>query len=299
MPYRNIFVSSPAKLSIRNRQLRIYTDTEYSIPIEDISCLLLESQQITLSTHTLSSLTEDGVAVFICNSKHLPCSVLLPKNNHSRQLRVLKIQLNQSKPFLKRLWQSIVIAKIRNQAICLKLLNNNSYNKLEQLSKTVTSGDTTNVEGVAAALYFKELFGKEFSRNENNIINSALNYGYAIIRGAIARTLTVYGFELLLGINHHSELNNFNLADDLIEPFRPLVELFVVRNLNEDVYELTPKIKHLLLNLLNVSICIKNELHSVGFSIELVVKSLVTSLSKKENNLLLPELIEIRQHEYE
>lgn len=135
--------------------------------------------------------------------------------------------METGKPLQKRLWQQVVIQKIRNQALCLQLLELDGHEELLRMCKEVQSGDRTHVEAKAAAYYFRCMYGLGFSRGNDHIINSALNYGYAIIRGMIARSIICYGLEPSIGIFHHSELNNYNLADDMIEPFRPLVDLYV------------------------------------------------------------------------
>lgn len=301
MGYRNIFIASPAKISCRNEQLIINTDQDYSIPIEDISCLLLEEQRSKITVYTLSKLADSGVSVLVCNKKHLPTSILMPKNTYSRQLKMLHIQLKQSKPHLKRMWQQIVVVKINNQGKCLELCNRNDAEPLYSLARKVQSGDPTNMEGVAAKVYFKSLFGQNFSRASDCMANAALNYGYAIIRGVIAKSLAAYGFEPCLGIHHHSELNNFNLADDLIEPFRPIVDLFVASNMDkinsED--ELTPYIKQSIFNLLNISVSSGDQIHSMAYAVERMIMSLSGCFRNDSGLLVLPKLIPLKQHEYE
>jgi len=299
MAYRNIIVANSATLTSKNNQLIIENDYQNSsIPIEDISCIILESQHVSINSFVLSKLSEFGVALFVCNKEHLPTSVMLPINSFSRQLKLINLQYNQTKPFLKRLWQQIVIAKIENQSRCLEICGINGYKIINNLKSTVQSGDITNVESTAAAKYFKFLFGKDFKRDDENTINASLNYGYSILRGVIARNLATYGFEPSLGIHHRSELNNFNLADDLIEPFRPVVDLFVAINVDKDE-DFTPDIKHQLFNLLNVNIISGGENHSVAYAIERMVQSLSSCYNKTKEELVLPELVELRLHQYE
>lgn len=299
MPYRNIVISSAVHLSVKNEQLIISGEVSGSVPIEDIRVLLVESRQASVTTHALSRLAEQGVCTYFCDEKHLPCAVLLPFAQHSRQKKQIELQLNQSKPTVKRLWRDIVVAKIANQARCLSLCG---YGKeevegLSLLTREVLSGDTTNVEGYAAAYYFKTLFGKCFTRDEENDINAALNYGYAIIRGYICRTLAVYGYEASFGIHHCSSLNNFNLADDLIEPFRPLVDLFVFQKCLGR--PLSPELKRQLACLLQYEMTYRDEQHSVAYAIELTVQSLGRCFSGADGALVLPVLQGLKLHEYE
>lgn len=299
MAFRSIIISSPAHVSVRNSQLIIRTDREHSMPVEDISAVLLESRQSTITTAALSQLGQCGCAVFFCDEKHLPCSVVLPFNQHSRTRSVLQSQLNASEPLKKRLWQRVIREKIRNQAICLQLAGRGeSAALLFSMAERVHSGDSGNVEATAAQCYFPALFGAGFTRADDSGINAGLNYGYAILRGCIARSLAVYGFQPSLGIHHRSALNAFNLADDLIEPFRPLIDLLVFRTITEqDV--LTPALKQALFNSLNLDILLKGQHHSVSYAIELAVQSLANALTEKETALALPVLLETAQHRYE
>lgn len=298
MAFRNLIIESPATLSVQNRQLIIKTDKEHSVPIEDISAILIENRQTVITTAALSQLGQCGCSVFICNEKHIPCCILEPFMQHSRSLGVIKSQLNASEPLKKRMWQAIVKAKIENQAICLDFnKKSDDADFLRKLVTRVTSGDSENIEAVAAKKYFHSAFGSTFARSDDNGYNAALNYGYAILRGSIARNLAVYGFIPALGLHHKSELNSFNLADDLIEPFRPLADNFVIQNFDES--ELTPQKKHLLFNLLNLDICLGGQIHSVAYAIERCVQSLGASLKSGENKLCLPTIVEIKQHTYE
>ena len=296
--YRSIVLANPAKLSVRNNSLAIDNGEVSLIPLEDIRCLMLENRQITLSSALLSRLAGEGIAVYTCADNHLPCSVFTPVNCHSRQLKQLRLQLKQTQPKLKRLWQETVKAKIENQAKCLELLGREGKEDLLRLLPLIRSGDSTNVEGRAAARYFKALFGKDFSRDGEHPVNGALNYGYAIFRGLVARTLTVYGFEPCLGIHHESELNNFNLADDLIEPFRPVVVMYAAQNLI-DITQLGTAEKAALLNLLNTEMLSGGEKHGAAYAAERLVMSLAACFSGHKNSIILPKLTGLRRHDYE
>lgn len=300
MGYRNIVVRNPAKISVRNRQLIICTDKEYPVPIEDISSIMLENKQITVTTAALSSLGQNGCAVFVCDDKHLPCSVLEPYAQHSRELKTTRAQLESTQPFKKRLWQSIVKSKITNQAICLELTGkNDSASGLKAMSDEVKSGDSGNIEAAAARRYFVNAVSSEFTRDAEDIpINAFLNYGYAIIRGYISKEIPMNGLLPSIGLHHHSELNNFNLADDIIEPYRPIVDLFVFSILFDET-ELSPRTKQLLFNVLDLDIEITGKKYTVSRAIELTVQSLATSFKEKENKLLLPKLVNLNQHSYE
>jgi len=303
--YRNIVVSQSARIKSRHNQLQVIIDPDeqHSVPIEDINTLMIESGKVQISSHALRELTLNGSAVYFCNEQHMPCGILLPLNVHSRQLKILKNQLSVKKPLNKRLWKQIIQQKIINQAECLSLCNKEGHQELYTLFQKVQSGDSGHIEAQAAAKYFKQLFGGGFRRcnkhsnNNTDIINAAMNYGYAILRGAIARTLVVYGFEPSLGIFHHSETNRFNLADDLLEPFRPIVDLYTIKNIAGE--ELTSRHKNQLFGILSCEMQSENEKHSVTYSIERIVKSLTTCYQNNEGQLILPQLCPLKIHSYE
>ncbi len=299
MAYRNIFITNPCKISTKNEQFVIDGEIKATVPIEDINCVLIENPQVNISVYTLSKLAEEGVCVFTCDNRHMPCGVLMPFNQHSRQLQILEFQIAQTKPAQKQLWKQIVAAKVENQAKCLEICGKDGSEKLFAMAKRIGSGDPENIEGTAAAFYFKSLFGAGFSRTQEGHTNAMLNYGYAILRGVLARDLACYGFQPSLGIHHCSDLNAFNLADDLIEPFRPIVDLFVALNEDEDAEILTKEEKARLFNLLNAEIISKGEKHSVAYAMERTVKSLNKYYKKEGTEILLPELVELKQHSYE
>ncbi|MBO5868579.1 MAG: type II CRISPR-associated endonuclease Cas1 [Oscillospiraceae bacterium] len=299
MAFRNIVIENPAHISVKNQNLVIHTDAPHTIPLEDISALLLESRQSTITTAALSQLGQCGCAVFVCDERHMPCAVLTPFQQHSRNLSVLRLQLEATEPCKKQLWRSIVQSKLRNQALCLDFCGfPEAAEELRTLSKRVRSGDSENAEATGAQLYFPALFGSGFTRSADVPINSGLNYGYAILRGAMARQLAVYGFVPSLGLHHRSTLNSLNLADDWMEPFRPVVDLLVFA-LMEEMEELTPAVKRQLFNCLNLDIVSDGKHYTVAYAMERLVQSLGKALENSESRLLLPQLQELKQHSYE
>lgn len=298
MEFRSIFIANPAYLSCQRRQLLIRQEgREASVPLEDISSVLLESQAITITTAALEALADNGATVYLCDRTHLPASVLLPMNQNCRQLQLLKRQMELSPVTKKQLWQSVVKAKIGNQAKCLELLGKPEAKDLQKLAQSVRSGDSGRSEGVAAAQYFRALFGSEFTRENLCLENMAMNYGYAILRGAMARTLVTSGVEPCLGIFHHSELNQFNLADDLMEPYRPIVDLFVATQVN-GAFDLTPRIKQQLFNLTNYVISQDEKTFKVISAIGRTADSFARVLRKEATALSLPELLPLQEYEY-
>ena len=301
MGFRNIKIDSHVKLSIKNQQLYIETDILRQIPLEDINCIIIENQTVTVSAYLLQKMADMGITVYVCDEKHLPNAVLLPMVRHSRHFKILKYQIEAGKPLQKRLWQQIVVRKIRNQALCLAYLDLDGSEELMKMCKEVQSGDRTHVEAKAAAFYFKSLYGLGFSRGNDHVINSALNYGYAIGRGLIARSIVCYGLEPSIGVFHHSELNNFNLADDMIEPFRPLVDLYVSQNYDvaEIDSDLTPERKRDIFGIINYDMDVKGEKRIISNCIDMLVASYSSALQGKRSDLELPELMQLQVHSYE
>ena len=216
MAYRNLMITTPCRIRCQREQLVVEGGVSASFPLEDLLSVLIESRQCTLTTAALAALAEAGVTVFACDEKHIPCALTLPFARHSRQLEITRAQLEWTQPARNRWWQQIVQAKIRNQAECLALCGCcEGATLLRHRAEGVRSGDRENREATAAALYFPALFGDGFTRGEEgDTRNAALNYGYAILRGCMARCLTVYGFIPWLGLHHGSTLNAWNLANE-------------------------------------------------------------------------------------
>jgi len=301
MAFINVFISNPATIVVENNKLVVRGDKEAKFAIADINTVLIESRNCIISSYALSKLVENKSLVYICDSKHIPNGYILPYNSYYRKLATLEKQLSMSKPLKKQLWQSIVKQKIANQASVLGYQRKtDKQKKLISLRKRVQSNDATNLEASAANIYFRALFGDSFTRIRENLINSILNYGYTIIRGLIARNIAVLGFEPSIGIFHCNKLNPFNLADDLIEPFRPIVDLLactLVAKSSQDC--LTPSIKKEIYNLINCDVLINEQRHALFYAIELNVSSLLRSVDNKEDALCLPSILPIKVHEYE
>lgn len=298
MGFRNIKIDSNVNLHIENQQLKI---GEVKIPLEDINSILIENQAVTVSSYFLQKLSDMGIALYVCDEKHLPNGVLLPMVKHSRHYKLLKCQIDLGKPLQKRLWQQIVVQKIMNQSLCLELLEREGSIELQRMCKEVQSGDRTNVEAKAAAFYFRNMYGLKFTRADDHIINAALNYGYAIVRGMIARSIVCYGLEPSIGLFHHSERNSYNLADDLIEVFRAIVDLHVSKkfDISETQNALTPEIKRELYGIVNYDMSVKGEKRILSNCIDMLVASYSSVLQKNREALDLPELMQLQVHSYE
>jgi CRISPR-associated protein Cas1 len=300
MPYRNIFVENRASMRLKNNQLIVENGIDvFSFPIEDIRSIVIDNPYSTLSAKLINALADEGVCLILTNDKHMPSCELIPIASYHRLNKRINLQFNQSKPKLKRIWQSIAIAKIENQAECLRLNNIDGWEKVLNISKTVLSGDSTNREGYAASIYFKMLFGSDFTRDKENAVNAALNYGYSIIRSFISKTIVCEGLEPSLGIHHKNQLNQFNLSDDIIEPFRPIVDNYVYNNYidwGEEFYRFQ---KSELLRLLNCKTVVNGNNCSLSRAVELFVQSIVYSYEEDNVDLNLPKLIETDFFEYD
>lgn len=229
---RTLFISNPYHLSLKNRQLVVSEKAGMSIktaPVEDIGFVVLDNPQISFTMKLMEELNENNVAVVFCNSKHLPSSMLLPLDANHIQNELFRAQISASEPLKKNLWKQTVEAKIKNQARLLEKLGING-NPLKTLAKSVKSDDSDNREGFAARIYWNALFGKEFIRDRyGNPPNMYLNYGYIILRSAVARALSGSGLLATLGIHHRNRYNAFCLADDIMEPYRPWVDEIVIK----------------------------------------------------------------------
>lgn len=229
-------------MSIKNE----FTQTLASL--DDIDIVIIENQQTTITSALLSNLALANISVVFVDEKFNPSAISIGLYKNSRTTKIQKSQINISKPRLNRLWQTIVYTKVLNQADILNTIKDDTY--IYSLLKKITSNDKNNVEAVSASYYFKEMFGKNFCRkDEKDNRNIALNYGYSILRSSIARYIIAYGLNPSFGIWHSSELNGFNLADDLIEPFRPIVDKYVLNHIVKDK-EMLPINKHELVGLL-------------------------------------------------
>lgn len=304
MSWRSILISNGGKLSLQHKQMLIQQkENEFTIPLEDIAIIVIESRETVMTAPLLSALATYGITLLTCDEQFLPCGQWLPFNQYYRQFKTLKLQLAISQPLKKQLWQRIVQQKISNQSFVLGCLGFESEQKrLKQLGTQVKSGDKQNIEGQAALLYFQTLFGKAFCRDDENAINAHLNYAYTVFRSAVARAVVLYGWLPQLGLFHHSELNPFNLADDFIEPFRPLVDLMVWQLWQTKQLDngLTPHTKQKLISLLHHQMQFQKETLSALAAIDRCVGSLQNCLIAKNAELLkLPEMLPLKEHHYE
>ncbi len=301
MVWRSVVINRPAKLKREHFALVVEQEQSARVPFEDIAVIVLNHREITLTHPVLSACADYGIGLYSTGDNHQPNGIFMPFLQHSRATRMQRLQLDLDKPTSKRAWARIVQTKIQNQAHCMELLSVAGADRLASYARRVRSGDGGNLEAQASAYYFPQLFGRSFHRSQNNWANAALDYGYAVMRGACARALVAHGMLPSIGLFHSSEQNAFNLADDLIEPYRPVVDLHVAQNRSaiEDA-ELQPSEKVALVGLLNVDVAMPRGQMSVLASIEQAAESLARLYDGGSEQVLeLPGLIGLRQHVYE
>ena len=299
MAWRSVVITQPARLRLDQRALAADGDAgSVRIPLEDISVLVIDQPQVSITAQLLAACAEQQVAVITVGADHHPNGVLLPHLPHSRALKVMRAQLAMSQPRRKRLWQHVVQRKIRNQADVLQRHQHDAACcRLQTLAQDVRSGDAGHAEAQAAQLYFRHLFGKDFSRAQARLHNMALNYGYSVVRAALARNLVAHGFVTAFGLHHRNELNPFNLADDLLEPFRPILDAHVLSHLPLGTPErdLGREDKALMVSALHVDVALHQAAGDVQHctllaATEAVVVSLSQRLDDDALNLALPAL---------
>ena len=261
---------------------------EGRVPLDDIGVLLCNGRGITYSNSLMTELARRGAAVVLCGPNYLPVAWLWPLEGHHVQAMRMRRQLEASLPLCKRLWQSVVKAKINQQAKALELLGI-SDGGLEALARRVRSGDPDNVEAQAARRYWPLLFGSDFRRNRfGGAANSFLNYGYTVLRAAVARAVVAAGLHPSLGIHHSNRANSMCLADDLMEPFRPLVDYTVVRLAADGAEELTTEAKRDLAAVLVMDMSTDRGTTPLQTCIERAAQSLARSFETGNPALVFP-----------
>jgi len=304
MTWRSVVVSKPAKLRREHFSLAVEQEQTAFVPFEDIAVIVLAHREITLTHPVLSACGEYGIGLYATGPNHQPNAVLLPFLQHSRAVRMQRLQLDIDKPTAKRAWAEVVKAKIKNQHFVLTAFGLDVAERLASHERRVRSGDPDNLEAQAAALYFPALFSRGFNRAQESWTNGALDYGYAVMRGACARALVAHGMLPSIGLFHDSEQNAFNLADDLIEPYRPVVDLHVARHVrgaaSNSLFDLSASDKAALVSLLNVDVAMPRGVMSVLASVDQAAQSLARLYDGGGESLLeLPRVQGLVQHKDE
>ena len=301
MVWRSVVINRPARLKRDHFSLVVEQEQSARVPFEDIAVIVLNHREITLTHPVLSACADYGIGLYSTGDNHQPNGIFLPFLQHSRATRMQRLQLDLDKPTTKRAWARIVQVKIQNQARCMELVSVSGADRLASYARRMRSGDGGNLEAQASAYYFPQVFGRSFHRSQSGWVNAALDYGYAVMRGACARALVAHGMLPSLGLFHSSEQNAFNLADDLIEPYRPIVDLHVAQQQPSSAdAELLPADKAALVSLLNVDVIMPRGQMSVLASIEQAAESLARLYDDGSEQVLeLPSLIALRQHVFE
>lgn len=291
---RALFFSTPFCLRLRDNQMIIHTkempDMQKSVPIEDIGFVILEHRQIDISLPLLNALSDNNVAVILCGDDFMPNAMLMNLDSNRTQGESFRTQIEASEPLKKGLWKQTVEAKIRNQAALLNKLGLDG-DKLKPYYANVKSGDADNREGIAAKIYWSELFGSGFVRLRDGAEpNNLLNYGYTLLRAAVARSLMGSGLFPAFGIFHRNRYNAFPLADDIMEPYRPYVDEIVYGLYADGERKLTKEVKSKLLGLLFTDTVFGKVTRPLDVGLTMTTASLAKCFSGTQKKIVYPLL---------
>lgn len=290
MSHRVIYIEKCEYLRLYLDNLKVeYKDNELLLPISDIQILVIDNYKSTLTVPLMNKLVENNVCTIICGVDHLPNGYLLPMNGHFAQSGNINKQIHWNDNNKKKVHQKIVKAKIYNQIEILKK-NDKDFNviqKLFQYIDEVQLDDITNREGLAAKMYFRELYGDNFIRFEEDVVNAGLNYGYSIFRSLISSIIVAKGYLPNLGIFHRGKQNMFNLSDDIIEVFRPIVDDYVYNNMMEDLL-FKQEHRESLIQLTTKKIKIDDKKQTVSNAIYIYIESILKELEDNEDSYIFP-----------
>ena len=294
MAWRGVHITQPCRLSLADGQLVVRRDDgEVRLPIEDVAWMVIDTPQAALTTALISACMDAGMVLIVTDRTHTPSGMILPFHRHHRQAEIATIQIGTSAPLKKRLWQAMIQAKIGNQAAMLTICGQDS-SALVAMARLVGSGDPDNTEARAARSYWPRLFTDFIRDDASDKRNALLNYGYAIVRSAVARALVASGLLPAFGVNHASIANAFNLADDLIEPFRPYVDRAVWQITEQGRVrkgETTVEERRILASILTETTIFGRETVSLLVATEMAAESLVRAMEQSSAALLqLPRL---------
>ena len=271
MSFRTVVITKQAKISYKNRFLVVKQDIdEKYIHLSEIDTIIVDSISVSISSYLLKELADNKINIIFCDDKHNPYGELQPfysRHNSSKKILEQVKWTNKEKDLV---WQSIVKNKILNQALLLKKIKSKQHDLITSYIKEVAIGDKTNREGHAAKVYFNSLFGTSFVRGNNDKINASLNYGYAILLSTVSKEIVNNGYLTQLGIHHKNEFNPYNLACDLMEPFRIIIDSFVYYNKDK---ELDPNFKLDIINIFNNTYTFNNKKYTLKDIIGLYVKN--------------------------
>lgn len=293
---RTLVIENSAQLSLRQEQMVVKRieggqSNEKTVPIEDMGVLMLESEHCTITTSLLTRLMERNVAVIGCDSKHMPVGLWLPLEGNTLQSQRFQIQIAASQPLKKNVWAQFIKRKLENQGEVL-LRQKLEHAPLIRWASEVRSGDTDNFEARGAAYYWNVLFeGQEFRRDRfGPPPNHLFNYGYAILRAVIARALVGSGLFPTFGVHHKNQYNAYCLADDVMEPYRPIVDWYILNHVHEMEVgeELSREWKLHLLKIPTLDVMLEKERRPLLIAASMTASSLIKVFEGKEKKVLLP-----------
>ncbi len=293
MAFRVILIESEVTIKVKLNNLIITKDdNDIWVPLDDISMIVMDNLSTMLSARLLCQLSEQGIGLMLCNQEHLPTGFYSAYDNHSRASKVIGFQIEKDVEYYDHVWKRIVEAKIYNQASAYQRLfdDKTGMDKILKFSTEISEGDKTNREAHAAKVYFNLLMGTSFSRgNEDILLNSGLDYGYAVLRGFIARVCVGYGLNTQIGIHHKNEYNRFNLVDDLMEPLRPIVDMVAYNSMKDEEY-FTREHRRKLVNILNMKIMYRNKKMYICNMIENYVEQFASMIMERTDKMVLPDI---------
>lgn len=283
MSWRTVYITKSSKLDYQLGFMVVRQETTKKIHLDEISLLLIESTAVSMTTALICELIKRKIKVIFCDEKRNPSCELVPfYGSHDTSVKIKK-QISWSSYMKSAVWTEIVTEKIKQQSRHLQYWNLAEKDLLEQYIDEVELGDASNREGHAAKVYFNALFGKNFTRTEENSINAALNYGYALILSTCSREVVSNGYLTQLGIFHDNMFNQFNLASDLMEPFRPIID-YHVKTLNPIKFEHEEKI--FLLQILNKEVVISGRRETVNNALKIYIRSVFDALNENDTSLI-------------
>ena len=295
--WKTVLVGSDAVLTVETGWLCVSRPDKLTrIPIGDVYSVVIDDPRCRISAASMNALTQNGAHIILCDEKHLPATLVLPLARHYRGDAVLKEQIALPENVRDELWAAVVRAKIRNQITALKLCGvpAERWEDIHRYADGVLPGDKRNAEATVARKYFRALFGSVFRRTDEDVTNAALNYGYAIMRSAMAKSLTAYGLNCALGIHHIGEGNAFHLADDLMEPLRPLVDYWTDSHIDELFDTLTASNRRNLIDLVNRTVLFDGKRMRVRYAIDLYASSFAGAIrEQKAERMKFPELLSL------
>lgn len=296
MSWRIVYITNVDKLSLNLNSVQIvHEEQKYFVSLSEIAMLVIEDYKSIITVRLLIELAKQGIPIIILSMNSMPIGEYFPIYNNVRTSKRINEQILWTQEIKDKLWTEIVKGKIKNQIHTLEKLEIiEKVNLLKCNLEQIQLGDKTNVEGISARIYFKELFGNEFIRFNETIENYCLNFSYHIVRTIISKEIVARGYIPALGINHKNQYNVFNFADDLIEVFRPIVDYYVYRILlsllKDQIYELDKELKIKLIDIVNNKIIYKNKKYTIMNSIPQYINDVINFISMKEGELEIPYL---------